>query len=154
MSLLANLVAVLETDAPLVAFIDGSFDRPLTVKPGYRRRDEIGLDELPIIRVTRPRRVTQKNSIRSGQEHFTTCRLYAGFFCEDVERATILAIEMEDIILAALLTAETGLGTIEEFTAVNDEGALPPGHFLVIDVTLKTLSTPSTIPQKPYRGEI
>ena len=99
MSLLTNLVTTLQTDTILAAFIDGTFARALTIKKGYRRRDEIGLDELPIIRVTRPRRVTQKNAIRMGQEHYTTVRLYAGFFSEDVEAAADLAAEFEELLL-------------------------------------------------------
>lgn len=154
MSLLTNLVTTLQTDTILAAFIDGTFARALTIKKGYRRRDEIGLDELPIIRVTRPRRVTQKNAIRMGQEHYTTVRLYAGFFSEDVEAAADLAAEFEELLLEIFLDHEAILGTVDEFTAVNDEGMLPPGHFLVIDVTLKTLTIPSTVPKKPYRGEI
>jgi len=154
---LTPIIGIIEASTDLAAFADANFDRPLTVKPGFRRRDEIGLDELPIIRVTRPRRRTDKTGLRVGVNHYITYRLYAGIYHESPEEATALMLEMENILADLFIGNEVTLGLLEEATSANDEGTLPPVHFLVMDVTFRVVAThghPSTDSGKPFRGQI
>lgn len=154
---LAPIIGIIEASADLAAFVEGNFGRPLTVKPGFRRRDEIGLDELPIIRVTRPRRRTDKTGLRVGVNHYITYRLYAGIYHESPEEATALMLELEDILADLFINNEATLGLLEEATSANDEGTLPPAHFLVMDVTFRVVAThgyPFTDSEKPFRGQI
>jgi hypothetical protein len=138
---MANLVSTLQTDPELTAFCLASFRKPLTVKRGYKKRHEIGLDELPIIRITHPQ---DSPDITSGNNIVMhTVRLYCGFGQDDCELAVDQSTGFDELIRAALLKdrrrGRTAQTTIPG-AAVNDEGSLHPSYFTIMDLQIETRS--------------
>lgn len=141
---IANLKETLLNDAALSAFCSSRFRKTLTIKRGYRDREEIGMDECPVIIVTRPT-VERENGLNRRSRGIHSLRLYFGFYqpgtdAEVRETAAIIAVEFEELIEAALVVDTTRGGTASATipgSSVNDEGALHPIYFGVMDVTLQ-----------------
>ena len=138
----ANLVSTLQNDPDLTAFCLAAFKKTLSVKRGYKKRHEIGLDELPLIRITHPQDnpdITFGNNI-----NMHTVRLYCGFNQDNCELAVDQSTDFTDLIRAALLKdrrrGKTAQTTIPG-KAVNDEGSLHPSYFTIMDCQIETRST-------------
>lgn len=138
---LSNYVTTLQNDSDLSAFCSSAFGKALTVKLGYKQRHEIGLDELPIVRVTNPRDnpdITSGNNINMHQ-----VRLYCGFVQDDCELAALQLIQFKELIRAALLKDRRRGGNAQTTipgAAVNDEGAMHPSYFTVMETQVETRS--------------
>ena len=65
---LKQLKTTLLDDADLTAFCHTNFGKKLTIKRSFRDREEIGMDECPIILITRPsvERENGLNRVRTG----------------------------------------------------------------------------------------
>lgn len=141
---LKQLKTTLLGDAALTSFCHTNFNKKLTIKRCYRDREEIGMDECPIILVTRPS-VDRENGLNRRSRGIHTARLYFGFYQPDVsgdarEAGSDTAVEFEELIESALVADTTLAGTVSAVvpgTSINDEGSLHPIYFGVMDVTLK-----------------
>lgn len=139
-----NLKETLQNDSALAAFCHAQFGRQLTVKRGYRDREEIGMDECPIIIITRPS-VDRENGLNRRSRGIHSLRLYFGFYqggnAADVrDQAAETAIEFEELIESSLVVDVTRAGTASATVpgaSVNDEGALHPIYFGVMEVMLQ-----------------
>lgn len=132
---LDNLVETLQDDAELQAYCLAKWGKAATVKRAYKRRIEIKISELPLIIVTRPRRVAREGLARR-KDYTHTIRLYAGFHQTDREKANDELIEFEELIDDVLLKDRSRGGTASdtELTASeNDEGENHPTYFSVLD---------------------
>lgn len=139
---LANMVTALRDDADLAAFCTAAFQKPLAVHLGYKERHEIGLDELPLVRVTYFRDAPDISSGNNINMH--TVRLYCGFNQDDSELAVTQAVEFKELIRAALLK-DRRRGNNAQTTiagdAVTDSGSMQPSYFTVMEFQIETRST-------------
>ena len=138
---LANIVTTLKNDADLAAFCPSAFKKTLTVKLGYKERHEIGLDQLPLIRVTF---FKDSPDITSGNNiNMHTVRLFAGFNQDDCELAVTQSVTFKELIRAALLK-DRRRGSTAQTTipgdAVTDAGSMHPSYFTVMDFQIETRS--------------
>ena len=128
-----NIKTVLEADTALQAFCQAKWGRALNTVSAYRKRMEIGMDELPLILVTRPQTRNKNRHLIKDADH--TVLLYCGF--NQPDRDLVLAeqirfIELiEDALLADVTRGGTAINTLIE-DSVNDEGKFPPACFSVI----------------------
>ncbi len=137
-AILDTLAANLGTDTALNDFCLAQWGKPFAAKKGYKKRHEIGMDELPVARLTQPRLRKAAVATRVAFQPHVTMRVYAGFLCEDVEQAADLAIQLGDLLGAVAVTTASALGLVaEEIDCVTDEGQLLPSCFLVMDITLR-----------------
>lgn len=128
--------ALLEGNADLQSFCLAKWNKALTAAIQFRSRREIAFSELPLVLITRPQ-VNDRQRVRAGREGRHTMRIYAGFTQTDAAAGARELIEFEEKIEDALtennpfrdlcLEAEAG-------ESVNDEGAQPPAHFLVMHI--------------------
>ena len=140
---LKQIGTTLLADADLTAFCQQNFGKSLTVKRSYRDREEIGMDECPIVIITRPQ-VERENGLNRRSRGVHTARLYFGLYQHDVagdprEVGNDLSVEFEELIEAALVADTTLNSTVSAIvpgSSVNDEGALHPTYFGVMDVNL------------------
>jgi hypothetical protein len=136
---LDNLVSTLTNDAALQAFATAAWGKPITVHAGYKQRMEIGAEELPVIRITRPQVEPDTKSANRIALH--KVRLYCGFYQPDLELAVSETIQYEELIRAALVVdrrrGQTAQATVPGDSA-NDEGTYHPSYFLVMDVDIQT----------------
>ena len=109
------------------------FNRPLKVQKVFRSKKEIGMEELPIAFITRPR----KNLSGGRFEH--SVYVYAGFRLEDRELALDTFMEFEEMLETALLTRAEGdiPMAISIADVENDEGIAHPAYFLVMHIIIK-----------------
>jgi len=138
-STLADVVETLQDDPDLQGFAMTKWGKDVTVKRAFKRRIEIKLSELPIILVTRPRRVATEG-LNRRKDYTHTVRLYAGFHQTDRVKANDDLIEFEELIDAALIADPSRGGTAidTELTASeNDEGENHPGYFTVLDFEIR-----------------
>lgn len=133
-----KIKSVLETDAALSSFCASTWGKEITVKRVFRRRTEIGLEQLPVILMTHPEVV---KSYRVGaRDGVHTIRLYCGFREEDREKAQAHFIRLEELIDDALLAPEPdtlGVFYVDPSDSVNDEGALHPVYFMLMDMKVQ-----------------
>jgi hypothetical protein len=104
------------------------------VKIFYKKRIEVGLDEYPLIFLTRP--------IKKGSstENVHTCRIFYGFKQDDREAAAKEAIDFEEAIDAALhasKAADKYSLYIQPTSTVNDEGVYHPVYFGAKEVEIE-----------------
>ena len=83
---LDHLKSVLESDANLQSFCQASWGKNLAAQIVFKHRREIGMDQLPLILITRPQ-VRDRRGVRAQQEARHTVRLYCGFWQKDPARA-------------------------------------------------------------------
>lgn len=141
---LKQLKTTLLDDVDLTAFCHTNFGTRLTIKRSFRDREEIGMDECPIILITRPS-VERENGLNRRSRGSHSARLYFGFYQPDTsgdsrEAGTDTAVEFEELIETALSADITLNGTVSSIvpgSSVNDEGTMHPIYFGVMDVTLK-----------------
>lgn len=136
---LNNVVDLLTNDAALTAFCQDKWGKTLTVQKGGRKRTEIDLDKLPIIRITRPQidKSYVEENVRDGKN---ICRFYCGFRQNDRAKGPDELIMFEEILDDTLLgtpSDELGALVIDPKSATNDEGFLHPVYFFVADVEIQ-----------------
>jgi len=132
-----NITTTLEDDTALQAFCADKWSRSLSAKAAWRKRVEIGLDELPVVLVTRPRtRNKNRHEIRDADH---TVMLYCGFNQPDrdlILKEQIRFIELiENALLADVTRGGTAINTLIE-DSVNDEGKFAPACFSVVAVEI------------------
>ncbi|WP_305046328.1 hypothetical protein [Geoalkalibacter sp.] len=128
----------LEGSGVLQAFCRSRWNKPLAVRQTYRQRREIKLTDLPLILITRPAVTPDPTYGFREPEH--TVRLYAGFYQPDADRGALELIAFEEAVAETVMGLDLGepcLGvTIDQ--SRNDEGALAPSFFTIIDLSIKT----------------
>jgi hypothetical protein len=136
---LTNVVTTLTNDTDLQAYALTTWGKNVTVKKGFRQRLEIGLDELPLIRVTRPEDTPDTRSGNIIIMH--KVRLYAGIYQPDKDAAVDQIITFGELIRAALRKDRRRGGTAQTTipgAIVNDEEGLADSFFLVMDTDIET----------------
>lgn len=129
----------LETDATLKAFCLARWGKELTARIRFRQRTEIKMTELPLVLITRPGVDTDPSYGNREPRH--TVRLYAGFHQKDPEKGALDLVDFEDAILDAIERFEPTSDDIDGITlsqSRNDEGALAPSYFTVLDLICTT----------------
>ena len=126
----------IEADADLETLCQLYFGKSITVKRGFKKREEIDAKQLPMIRITRPLTSGSAESEISGG-YIHRLRLYCGFyFTGDTDAAVNLAIEFEEAIERAVMrnnTDSTFGALILPDSSINDEGARAPSFWAVKD---------------------
>lgn len=139
---LDNLVSSLSGDADLQAYATATWGKNVTVKKGFRQRHEIGLDELPLIRITRPQDdpdLTSGNIIIMHK-----VRLYGGLYQPDPDLAVDQIITFAELIRAAVRKDRRRGGTAQTTipgSTANDEEGVDDSYFLVMDLDIETNTT-------------
>lgn len=132
-SVIANLKAVLETDPFLQAYAQSKWSKNIQVLTVFKQRTEVGLDDLPVIMLTRPGvDVEQENNV--AYERKNTVKLYIGFKEEDRMLAQAEIIEIEELIEKALVQNPTISGMVDNIApgnSANNEGYFHPVYFIV-----------------------
>jgi hypothetical protein len=133
---LDDLTTALEGNAALLTYCNTRFGKAHVVKRMFKQRTEIGLEELPIILMTRP--MIKPAPWRPAERDYThTIMLYCGFYCEDREAAQGILVEFDEVIDAAVLEYKApnelpaGITDIDPQDTVNDEGIYHPVYFFV-----------------------
>lgn len=132
-----NIVTTLQNDAALTLFCKTKWSRTLSIKKSYKKREEISIQDLPKILITRPN--LEKSFLIGARDGTHTVRLYVGFFQNDKRRALEELIELEEKIDDALTTPEPaalGAISINPKASVNDEGEWHPAYFMVMDIEI------------------
>lgn len=127
-----NLVNTLQSDSTLDTFCREEWGKSLTIKKVFKKREEVGLTEFPLVMITRPQvSVEQENNI--AYERKNTIRLYVGFHQPNREAALDEIIELEEMIEKALVQDMSVGGTVDMIipgSSVNDEGYFHPVYFI------------------------
>lgn len=137
-NVIANIVTTLENDSALATFCNTKWGKALTVKKIFQRRTEVGLNDLPLILVTRPS--VDKEFLVGARDADNIVRLYAGFHQTDKEKAADEIIEFEEKIDDALMVDHIRGGYAKDTNpraSANDEGEYHPVYFIVMDVAIK-----------------
>jgi hypothetical protein len=113
--------------------------RPLTVKSGFKTRQEINVSDLPLVLVVRPER---KMQIISAKQYEHSVILFVGIHCESRETAPGLLDDLENAIEDALTQNYTLNGTAVEvnyIASANDMGTFHPVYFTTMqfDITAR-----------------
>lgn len=128
----------LEGHAQAQAFCRARWNKPLMVRQVYRQRREIKMTDLPLVLMTRP--AVTPDATYGFREPEHTVRLYAGFYQPDAEQGALDLIAFEEMLTSVVVSLDLGeecLGvTIDQ--SRNDEGALAPSFFTIIDLSVKT----------------
>jgi hypothetical protein len=138
-AVIADIVTTLQTDTDLAALVT-AWGKTLTVKKGYKQRAEIGLEELPIIRVTTP-----EEDPDTSAGHRTTLhkvRLYCLFLQNDCEQAVDDLVIFREKILDAMLKNRRRGGTAQTTIpgkSANDEGTFHPSYCIVMEFDIQTI---------------
>ena len=108
-----NIVAVLEADSDISSFCFAQWKKGLTVKKVFRFRQEIGMDELPLVMITRPS--VEKSTPYLGSkicetEH--TLNLYCGFLQNDRKKAHDELVRFEELIDSGDLTEARAIAAL------------------------------------------
>lgn len=129
----------LEGYTPLRNFCIANFGKAAVVRQVFRHKAEIGLEEYPLILITRPRKNTTFAGSVPHQSH--TVHLYCGFRYdgEDREKPMEWTIDLEELVEAAALTRAAGdvPMAIESGDSDNDEGMFHPIYFMVKRMEIK-----------------
>lgn len=133
-------------NAPLQAFSQAKWGKPLTAKLSFRHRPELNLSALPTVLITRPK-VSKRRDASGGPEGLHSVRLYFGFYQPDQDKVVGEQIGLEELIEDAI-NSDTSLGeTADEVTildSANDEGKQHPSCFTVMDLGILFQRQPLT----------
>jgi hypothetical protein len=132
------LVTALEINATLAAFAQEKWRKSVTVRKGFKRREEISTTILPVILISRPS-IKKSFQIGNGREGANLVRLYAGFFQKDPRKGVEEIIQYEELlddILSDMNPGEIGAIGIDPEVSTNDEGKYHPSYFTVMDVEI------------------
>jgi len=136
---LADIKTTLENDAELQAYAQTKWGKPVKVRKVFRKRNEIGLDELPVILITRPSRNAEE-ALTRRKDNLHTVSIYAGFRQENRELAPDQLLEFEELIESALMVDPSRGGTAADTAfqeSVNDEGLFHPVYFQALGFQIK-----------------
>ena len=129
----------LENNQALKEFCAANFSKQLKVLKAFKKKKEIGLDEFPLMLITRPQKKYISSGGASKTEH--SVLLYGGFREEDAEKAFDLSIQFEELTGLAVITKTQVTGDIGMAISVedmaNDEGVFHPVYFFVMHVKVK-----------------
>ncbi|MEW6115666.1 MAG: hypothetical protein AB1553_02040 [Nitrospirota bacterium] len=132
---------LLETDADIIAFVSGKWNATLTVKQVFKKKPEIGNEEMPIVLITAPR-TKKEQETGISHERKRIVRLYCGFKQHNKELGAREIIEFEEVLDKAILKSDSllrsipGVDSIEAGDEENDEGANHPDYFLVMEYSV------------------
>lgn len=130
-----KIKSLLELDSDLKSYCASKFGGSAIVKKAYKKRIEIGLDQLPVILITRPMIQQQQETNIPSYERTHTIRLYCGFHQPDEELAQDQVIGFEEYIDQAILKDDRTLGNLVDHIwpgdSMNDEGYFHPVYFIV-----------------------
>lgn len=129
----------LEKSKKLQDYFYENFNKPLSIKRVFKNRVEIGLSDLPILLITRPRRDTLFAGNISNKEHSVLLRI--GFNQNDFEKAQDNLIEIEEIIEEIIPMKTTDPDDVAMAMSVgetlNDEGVYHPVYFMMMHLIVK-----------------
>lgn len=130
----------LENNQALNDFALTKFGKVFKVWKVFHNRTEIGLDDLPLIMITRPNVNRTPSNLSPRKEH--TVALYAGFRQEDRLLALEQFIELDSLLEDTVMVKTNIQGDIpmavEVTDSANDEGLYHPIYFLVMHLKVKT----------------
>lgn len=136
-TVLDKIVDVLKTDANLTAFCK-TLGKAQTVRKGLKKREEILINELPIIMLTAPQQTSEQAASGVLYKNYTL-RLYCGFDEPDRVKAVDNLIKFEEFVEQALLNS-TSLDSMVALlvlgNSANDEGFYHPAYFFAKDFTV------------------
>ena len=131
------LAASLSEDTALQAYCLAEFGRNMTVQAVFRNKAEIGMDEMPVALITRPR--VKKNIYIQAKDQVNSVFVYLVFFKEDANAAALNMIRLEELVDDALTKDGTQGGACTETTpveAVNDEGRNHPLYAILAEYSV------------------
>ncbi len=128
----AIIIGALQGDAELKDFCRSNYQKPLTVRKGVKRREEIALTELPLVMVTTP----FQQSVYEGAQMIGrtyTLRAYCGFQQGDRERAIDELLRFEELLAQSLLSVDMSNDAIlvTPGDSAYDEGFSHPYYFFL-----------------------
>jgi hypothetical protein len=137
---LNNIVTLLEgAGTPVQTWLAATFGKKAGVKVSFRKRTEIGLDELPIILIISP--AVEKSYLSQGaRDGKHTCEFYCGFKEDDKDKAQGYLVKFEEALDDTLLSVPTetlGLKSIDPRSSENDRGMYHPVYFFAAEVEMK-----------------
>lgn len=127
------IVSALKNNADLASFCTTNFKEALIVRKGIKRREEIGVHELPIVMVTVSGQQTSYGAGRLLYREYTV-RFFCGFRQEDRTKAPDQVLKFEELIEQAVLTDAALNGDASSSTpgdSAYDEGFFHPVYFQV-----------------------
>lgn len=136
---LQQIKASLEHDAALQLFCQVRFGKSPTVGIKFRKRQEIKLQDLPVLFITRPSR--SRGRVYGDQLNDHRVAVYGGFLQNDADQGLLDLIAFEEAIVAALesdTTLEDMVEGVSDQDILNDEGSNHPAYFTSIDFEIKT----------------
>jgi len=135
-AIIDNIVTTLAGDAPLNDFCKQAFSRRLKVVKQLTPREDVTIDNYPLIMITRPEVDNDNHSASARADIIHTVKLYCGFRVGDSVASTKPhldeLIQFDEYIDQALLQSPLrgGLGLMTKIgKSVNDQGAQPPEYF-------------------------
>lgn len=126
------ILTALRGDAGITDFCRRNYQKPLTVRKGARKREEITLTELPLVMLTIP----YQQSVYEGAQMIGrtyTLRAYCGFQQGDRERAVDELLKFEELLAEALLSVDMNDDAIlvTPGDSAYDEGFSHPYYFFL-----------------------
>ena len=136
---MTGLKTTLESNAALQAYAQAKWSKNIQIMIVFKPDTEVGLDELPLIMMTRPE-VKKSSLIGGSREGEHIVRLYFLFREEDRLQAQEILIEMDEKIDDALTAPYPwdigGALDIKPGDSLNNEGNFHPAYALVMDVSI------------------
>jgi len=130
----------LENNQALNDFALTKFGKVFKVWKVFHSRTEIGLDDLPLIMLTRPSVNRTPSNLSARKEH--TVALYAGYRQEDRLLSLEQSIELDSLLEYAVMGKTDLPGDVpmpvEVTDSTNDEGLYHPVYFMVMLIKVKT----------------
>lgn len=143
MSFVDNINALkvrLENNQALNDFALTKWEKVFKILKVFHNRTEIGLNDLPLIMITRPTVNRTPSNLSARKEH--TVALYAGFRQEDRLLALEQLIELDSLLEDAVIVRTNLQGDIpmpvEVTDSTNDEGLYHPVYFMVMNLKVRT----------------
>lgn len=128
-SALSNqIIATIQASAA-VSTVAGRTGKSLTVRVGYKVRQEINVSDLPIVMIVRPERKLESIAARQYGHEFV---IFVGLNCETREDAPGLLDDLENAIEDALVENYSLNGTAVDVNFIgssNDMGMYHPVYF-------------------------
>jgi hypothetical protein len=129
-ALSAQIIATIQNSDLVAAAVSSTgFNRPLTVKTGFKTRQEINVSDLPIALIVRPER---KLTLFSARQYDHSFIIFVGIHSESREAAPGILDGLENAIEDALAKNYTLNGTAVDINFIgssNDMGMYHPVYF-------------------------
>jgi hypothetical protein len=125
-----EIIATIAAAPTVVAVVSAQWpQKTLTVKKGFKTRQEINVADLPVCLIVRPER---KRTLQYVKQYDHSFILFVGCHCDNREEAPGLLDALENAIEDTLTEAYTLGGTAVEvhyISSVNDMGMYHPVYF-------------------------